>query len=60
MRVFNLLSGINDDLTRLRQDRDYWRNAYETLLAQTGRDLNDGYGRDPRKPAPNTKDQDHG
>lgn len=30
----------------------YWRNAYETLVAQTGRDLNDGYGIDPRKAVP--------
>jgi hypothetical protein len=26
----------------------YWRNAYETLVTQTGRDLNDGLGHDPR------------
>lgn len=26
----------------------YWRNAYEELVKQTGRDLNDGYGVDPR------------
>ncbi len=34
-----------------RQARDaaYWRNAYETLVKQTGRDLNDGLGLDPRK-----------
>ena len=35
----------------------YWRNAYETLVKQTGRDLNDGLGLDPRKrPQPSTKD----
>lgn len=27
----------------------YWRNAYEELVRQTGRDLNDGLGPDPRK-----------
>lgn len=27
----------------------YWRNAYETLVKQTGRDLNDGLGLDPRR-----------
>lgn len=27
----------------------YWRNAYEELVRQTGRDLNDGYGVDPIK-----------
>lgn len=26
----------------------YWRDAYEKLVQQTGRDLNDGLGRDPR------------
>jgi len=30
----------------------YWRKAYETLVAQTGRDLNDGLGIDPRKKVP--------
>ncbi len=30
----------------------YWRKAYETLVAQTGRDINDGYGIDPRKAVP--------
>lgn len=34
---------------RLRQDAAYWRNAYETLVKQTGRDLNDGLGLDPRR-----------
>lgn len=29
-------------------DAVYWRNAYETLVKQTGRDLNDGLGIDPR------------
>lgn len=28
----------------------YWRTAYETLVKQTGRDLNDGLGCDPRSP----------
>lgn len=27
----------------------YWRLAYEELVRQTGRDLNDGLGIDPRK-----------
>lgn len=31
-----------------RQDASYWRTAYETLVKQTGRDLNDGLGIDPR------------
>lgn len=35
-----------------KRDAAYWRNAYETLVKQTGRDLNDGYGLDPRKPQP--------
>lgn len=26
----------------------YWREAYETLVSQTGRNLNDGLGVDPR------------
>lgn len=30
----------------------YWRNAYEELVKQTGRDLNDGLGRDPRSTKP--------
>jgi hypothetical protein len=29
-------------------DAAYWRNAYETLVKQSGRDLNDGLGRDER------------
>ncbi len=32
-----------------RNDAHYWRNAYETLVKETGRDLNDGLGLDPRK-----------
>jgi hypothetical protein len=31
------------------RDANYWRNAYEELVRQTGRDLNDGLGVDPRK-----------
>lgn len=31
---------------------DYWRNAYEELVRQTGRDLNDGYGRCKCRPVP--------
>ncbi len=31
------------------RDNAYWRKAYETLVAQTGRDLNDGLGIDPRR-----------
>lgn len=34
------------------QDALYWRNAYEELVKQTGRDLNDGLGRDPRSLKP--------
>ena len=30
----------------------YWRRAYETLVKETGRDLNDGLGRDPRSRKP--------
>ena len=30
----------------------YWRKAYEELVRQTGRDLNDGLGVDPRKKTP--------
>jgi hypothetical protein len=32
-------------------DAQYWRRAYEDLVHQTGRDLNDGFGVDPRKAA---------
>lgn len=39
------------DRKRLENSRDYWRNAYEELVKQTGRDLNDGFGIDPRKTA---------
>lgn len=31
------------------RDVNYWRSAYEELVKQTGRDLNDGLGLDPRK-----------
>lgn len=31
------------------RDAAYWRNAYELLVAQTGRDVNDGLGPDPRR-----------
>lgn len=34
------------------RDSTYWRNAYEELARQTGRDLNDGLGLDPRKAKP--------
>lgn len=27
---------------KLRADAAYWRNAYETLVNQSGRDVNDG------------------
>lgn len=30
-------------------DAAYWRKAYEDLVDQTGRDLNDGLGIDPRR-----------
>lgn len=30
----------------------YWREAYEALVRQTGRDLNDGLGADPRRIKP--------
>lgn len=30
----------------------YWRRAYEELVSQTGRDLNDGLGADPRRAPP--------
>ena len=36
--------------TTATRNAAYWRNAYETLVKQTGRDLNDGLGRDPRMP----------
>lgn len=32
-------------------DAVYWRKSYEDLVKQTGRDLNDGLGLDPRKRA---------
>lgn len=36
----------------------YWREAYETLVRQTGRDINDGFGIDSRRanPAPLARD----
>jgi hypothetical protein len=34
---------------RCGRDAAYWRKAYEDLVDQTGRDLNDGLGRDPRR-----------
>jgi len=34
--------------SKASRDAAYWRNAYETLVKQTGRDLNDGLGTDPR------------
>ena len=37
---------------QLQWELDYWKNAYELLVKQTGRDVNDGYGLDPRKPQP--------
>lgn len=33
----------------LAGDTAYWRMAYEQLVEQTGRDLNDGLGPDPRR-----------
>jgi hypothetical protein len=33
----------------MRRDAAYWRKAYEDLVDQTGRDLNDGLGIDPRR-----------
>lgn len=30
------------------RDAAYWRKSYEDLVKQTGRDLNDGLGIDPR------------
>lgn len=38
--------------TRAGVDAAYWRNAYEALVKQTGRDLNDGLGLDPRVKRP--------
>lgn len=32
-----------------KSDAMYWRTAYEELVRQTGRDLNDGFGVDPRR-----------
>lgn len=36
----------------MADDALYWKRAYELLVWQTGRDLNDGYGRDPRREPP--------
>ena len=36
-------------MTQELRNAAYWRKAYEDLVAQTGRDLNDGYGIDPRR-----------
>lgn len=33
----------------MKRDVTYWRAAYEELVRQTGRDLNDGFGVDPRR-----------
>lgn len=35
-----------------RRDGAYWRSAYEELVRQTGRDLNDGYGACKCRPIP--------
>lgn len=43
---------MGSELTRENASALYWRNAYEELVSQTGRDLNDGYGIDPRKASP--------
>jgi len=42
-------------VSRFRNDAAYWRSAYETLVRQTGRDLNDGLGLDPRKESDNDR-----
>jgi hypothetical protein len=44
----NILDRLKSKAELIR-DRDMWRAAYEALVAQTGRDLNDGWGIDPRK-----------
>lgn len=46
----SLLSIFSHRLQIAEAEGRYWRKAYETLVEQTGRDLNDGYGIDPRKP----------
>lgn len=35
-----------------KSDVRYWRSAYEELVRQTGRDLNDGYGLCKCRPVP--------
>ena len=37
---------------RYKADAAYWRKSYETLVDQSGRDVNDGLGRDPRSLKP--------
>ena len=37
---------------RQARDAGYWRRSYEELVKQTGRDLNDGLGLDPRVKRP--------
>jgi hypothetical protein len=49
LAVRDALMGLSD-APKLKRDVLYWRRSYEELVEQTGRDLNDGYGRDPRKP----------
>jgi hypothetical protein len=47
-----MLAGVIAQLSRIAKELEgsgYWRRAYENLVAQTGRDLNDGLGLDPRK-----------
>ncbi len=49
------LAALDQGGTEMDTSRDgtaaYWRNAYEALVKQTGRDLNDGLGVDPRRRA---------
>lgn len=40
------------EVRKHRVDAAYWRNAYETLVNQSGRDVNDGLGRDKRSLKP--------
>jgi hypothetical protein len=40
------------EVRKHRADAAYWRNAYETLVKQSGRDVNDGLGRDNRSLKP--------
>lgn len=44
-----ILLNRDPEVARERAVALYWRNAYEMLVRQTGRDLNDGLGLDPRK-----------